>query len=244
MYVSRRVSGIAKAKDVNLDVEKQRYHKCCGYYGWGKIALVLDADDVCDRLRSEFTNLSIVAALFLTFTVPLITEPPDAIMEYTNESSITWLDPGLIQTFYVISCGGSVACQLATVTTAISMITNLNKCQATSGETGVMFIKSIFNPYNGLTGTIGPALYIGALSSWLCTMWVTIFTSVATYNNPMNIWAWQAILVALVFFVFLLQLSLGIMAEFHVMTPELSRFAENPEKHMKEISDEKDSCKK
>eukprot|EP01036_Dinobryon_divergens_P035373 gene35373-45817_t len=243
VFVSRRVSGISKAEDVTLTtlLSDGVMHKCSGYYGWGKIALLLDADAVCERLRSELTNLSIISALFLTFTVPLMTIPPDAIiMQYTNESSIEWLDPAIIQSFYVIACGGSVACQLATVTTAISMITNLNKCQATSGETGVVFIKSIFNPYNGLTGTIGPAMYIGSLASWMCTMCVTIITCAATYNNPVDIWAWHFILVALVFFVFLLQLSLGIMAEFHAMTPEMNRFAADPQKHMDEVKENKE----
>eukprot|EP01036_Dinobryon_divergens_P033669 gene33669-43516_t len=245
VYVSRRVSGISKAEDVTLVVPSEQtekdettmqpLHKCSGYYGWGKMALVLDPVEVCERVRSEFTNLSIVSALFLTITVPLLTIPPDAVMQFSNESSIAWLTTEVIQTFYVISCGGAVACQIATVTTAVSMITNLNKCQATSGETGVLFIKSIFNPYNGLTGTIGPMLYIGSLASWFWTMWVTIFTCIATFNSPMDIWAWHFALMALVCVVYIWQLSLGIMAEFHVMTPELNRFAADPQAHMDEM---------
>ena len=243
VYVSRRISGISKAEDVTLvvpseqtgETKTQPLHKCSGYYGWGKIALVLDPVEVCERVRSEFTNLSIVSALFLTITVPLLTIPPDAVMQLSNESSIAWLTTEVIQTFYVISCGGAVACQIATVTTAVSMITNLNKCQATSGETGVLFIKSIFNPYNGLTGTIGPMLYIGSLASWFWTMWVTIFTCIATFNSPVDIWAWHFALMALVCVVYIWQLSLGIMAEFHVMTPELNRFAADPQAHMDEM---------
>eukprot|EP01036_Dinobryon_divergens_P033561 gene33561-43371_t len=240
VYVSRRISGISKAEDVTLvvpseqtgETKTQPLHKCSGYYGWGKIALALDPVVVCERVRTEFTNLSIVSALFLTITVQLITVPPDAVMQYSNESSIDGLTAEIIQILYVIGCGAAVGCQIATVTTAVSMITNLNKCQGDSGEDGVMFIKSIFNPYNGLAGLIGPMLYIGSIASWLWTMWITMVTCIATYNNPMDIWAWVFILMAFIWMVFVLQLSLGIMTEFHVTTPGLDRFAKDPKSYI------------
>ena len=184
LFISRRVSGISKAEDVDLDpsssdAEVRRKHKCCGYYGWGKIAVVLDADVLCDRVRVEFSNMSLVAALFLTFTVPLLVDPPDAIMLYTNESSFPGFNPRLVQSLYVTFSSIAVAYQLTTVTTALLMITNLNKCQASSGESGVLFIKSIFSPYNGITGTIGPALYIATTLSVCATIWVTMLTCFA-----------------------------------------------------------------
>ena len=237
VYISRRVSGITKAEDVA--VSDKVMHKCSGYYGWGKIALLLDPEDVCERVRSEFTNLSIVSALFLTITVPLLTTPPDAILQFNNETSLDWLTTDLIQTFYVMACSAAVACQAATAICAVSMITNLNKCQAAGGETGVMFIKSIFNPYNGLTGVIGPVLYIGAMASGFWTMWVTVFTCAATFNSPIDIWIFHFILMFFVLIAFFMQLGLGIMAEFHVMTPELNTFAEEPNKYIDKRKEEK-----
>eukprot|EP01036_Dinobryon_divergens_P035728 gene35728-46351_t len=246
VYISRRVSGITKAEDVTLvpSDTSDVFHKCTGYYGWGKVSLILDPIDVCERVRTEFTNWSVVSALFLTITVPLITDPPDAVMQYTNESSVDWLNDQIIQTAYVIACGGAVACQVATTGTAISMITNLNKCQSTSGETGVMFIKSIFNPYNGITGAIGPLMYCGTIASCVWTIWITVFTCMATFNNPVDIWALHFILMLFVFCLYLLQLALGIMAEFHVMTPELNNFAKEPQTFIKNMEEEKQNRKK
>ena len=245
LFISRRVSGISKAEDVDLDpsssdAEVRRKHKCCGYYGWGKIAVVLDADVLCDRVRVEFSNMSLVAALFLTFTVPLLVDPPDAIMLYTNESSFPGFNPRLVQSLYVTFSSIAVAYQLTTVTTALLMITNLNKCQASSGESGVLFIKSIFSPYNGITGTIGPALYIATTLSVCATIWVTMLTCFATYNDPVDIWLIQFVVVIISFFIVFGQLLLGIMTEVHVMTPELSRFAANPQAQIVEINERKE----
>ena len=132
-----------------------------------------------------------------------------------------------------MACSAAVACQAATAICAVSMITDLNKCQAAGGETGVMFIKSIF------TGAIGSVLYIGAMASGFWTMWVTVFTCAATFNSPIDIWIFPFVLMICVLIAFFMQLGLGIMAQFHVMTPELNTFAEGPNEYIDKRKQEK-----
>ena len=42
---------------------------------------MLNPDQVQDLFKGEVTNLSIVAGLFLTVTIPLFMEPPDDVMD-------------------------------------------------------------------------------------------------------------------------------------------------------------------
>ena len=56
----------------------------------------------------------------------------------------------------------------------------------------MLFVKSIFNPYFGLVGLIGPMLYIGAIFSWCSTVVMSIVLLVASYEDmgqPNQLWA-------------------------------------------------------
>ena len=48
-----------------------------GYRGWG--SLMDDPDSLRERVCTEQMNNALVAALFLTITIPWFCEPPDSI---------------------------------------------------------------------------------------------------------------------------------------------------------------------
>ena len=165
LFFSRVVSGLYKCKAVQgSDGNDFRLHLgnsttpfyASGYFGWGKMCM-LEPDVVADKLKEEITNLSLIAALFLTITMPSLAEPP----EYVKDDYI-------YEFVFIFANGASVAGQLATVVVSLAILTNLNKC--VGAESRVLFIKSIFNPYNGITGIIGPMLYIGMSSYIIFTL--------------------------------------------------------------------------
>ena len=100
-----------------------------GFYGWGKKA-ILQPGTIVDAFTAEVTNLSLIAALTLTITIPIVNDPPMDI-----------LTTDLRCFFFVFIAGVSVIGQLCTVVVSIAMLTNIHKCV---GETaGVYFILSI-----------------------------------------------------------------------------------------------------
>ncbi len=169
---------------------------------------MLNPDSVKDIFSSEVTNLSIVAGLFLTMTIPLFFGPPDAVMD---GEGLQWI--------FFLAMGGAVAGQIATVVVSLTIITCLNKC--VGDESGVFFIKSVFNPHNGITGLIGPALYIGAIFSWAVTLLSALIAAFALYSVEegviyMFIFGW-------VLFVFIMAEFYGILAEIQCSKPEMEK---------------------
>lgn len=181
LLLSRRVSGIKSGNTVStvqvsggLFGETKVNYKPHGYFGWGKI-MMISPDTVVDTLQQELTNLSLVAALMLTITLPLVCCPGNDIAS----KNYSWL--------YITIGSASVAGQFTTVTSSLAIITNLNKTKVIKGRSGMLFVKSIFNPYYGLTGLIGPFLYLGAIFSWCSTVVMSIVLLCASYES-MNIY--------------------------------------------------------
>jgi hypothetical protein len=152
IYISRRVSGIFDTPAIN-DPKLPANWKASGYFGFGKVALI-SPSSLVDKFMSEITNLSVVAALFLTITIPLL----------IDGDVIVLLDDNYKKFFFILLAGSSVIGQLSTAVIALSLVTNLNKC--IGDESRVLFVLSIFNPRNGITGFMGVALYLGAIFSW------------------------------------------------------------------------------
>ena len=86
---------------------------------------MINPDAVVDTLIQELTNLSLVAALMLTITLPLVCAPQSSIAS----KNYSWL--------YLLVGGGSVAGQFATVTSSLGIITNLNKAKVNGGKSGI-----------------------------------------------------------------------------------------------------------
>jgi len=130
LFISRRVSGIKYKESLSKktvsggNFGKDTFYKPHGYYGWGKI-IMINPDKVVDTLIQELTNLSLVAALMLTITLPLVCAPQSSIAS----KNYSWL--------YLLVGGGSVAGQFATVTSSLGIITNLNKAKVNGGRSGI-----------------------------------------------------------------------------------------------------------
>jgi len=71
----------------------------------------------------------------------------------------------------------------------------------------------LFNPYNGLTGMIGPMLYLGAMFSWCSTVVMSIILTFSSYEGmgqPNGYWSIYFVLMMAPFGgYFFLQLPLG-----------------------------------
>ena len=96
------------------------------------------------------------------------------------------------------------------------MLTNVHKCVGESA--GIYFILSIFNPYNGLRGIIGPALYLGAIISWVMTIFYTVFTIWIKFDIDFNFhtYLWPLLYTLLIIygcFLYILALVYGTFAE-------------------------------
>ena len=228
VWISRRVSGLVDEDNNGTKGKKSR--RASGYFGWGKI-MILQPTKVTERFRTELTNLSIVGALFLTITIPLINSPPPTILiPFADGQNYQWL--------FVLLLGSAIAGQITTVTTSLSMITSLTKCEVEGTVSGLNFVKSIFNPYNGLTGAIGPALYIGGAFSWTTTLFVTILIASNTYTYPNTIWMLYLIIELYAFGAYIIVLTLGVMAEIKCSKSELEKFCKNPTEYYNEYIDD------
>ncbi len=102
IFISRRVSGIFDTPAIN-DPKLPKNWKASGYFGFGKVALI-SPSSLVDKFMSEITNLSVVAALFLTITIPLL----------IDGDVIALLDDNYRKFFFILLAGSSVIGQLST----------------------------------------------------------------------------------------------------------------------------------
>jgi hypothetical protein len=175
-YFSRAASGLSGTKKIND-------HFAHGYFGWGAI-IMLKPDEATDRFKDEITNISIVAALMLTLTLPLLVDPPlsvcddSAISSDYDETLCNILNP-----LFLLIAGVSVWGPIVVASTAVLVLTSFNKCYVKNTESGNYLIKSLFNPYNGLTGFIGPGLYLGVMLCYSATIWMSFILVVSNYQE-------------------------------------------------------------
>ncbi len=230
LWLSRRVSGIYDSKIVvNADsIDDDRFKKykgnvikwesknkeypempysgfwASGFYGWGKKA-ILQPGTIVDTFTAEVTNLSLIAALMLTISIPIVNDPPMDILT-TDVKKI----------FFVILVGCSIVGQFITLVCSISILTNIHKC--VGGSAGVYLVLSIFDPYNGFRGAIGPGLYLTALASWIMNIFYTVFIIWIKFDVDLNFhtYAWPLMYTGFIVVgiaVYLLCLVYGIYAE-------------------------------
>lgn len=174
LWISRKVSGLSSDESsVVHNVDDFEYKKgfyASGYFGWGKNIMLKDPGEITDAFKDELVNITIIAALFLTITIPMLTGTPDSFSQiYIDDIGAD---------LYALIIGVAVVGQLATTVVALSILTNINK--VVGDDAGVLFIKSLFNPRNGITGILGPALYVGAIFSWMSTLaavWIIVFVT-------------------------------------------------------------------
>lgn len=139
VFFSRRISGVFGTKALQIEGFGKQGFKATGLYGWGK-KIMLDKGSAKDNFISEVQNLSIVSALFITVVLPLVVQPPDCVMQA----------PISQQGAYVFISGAALIGQIATAVVSLAILTNLNKC--VGEDAGPLYIMSLFNPYNGITG--------------------------------------------------------------------------------------------
>ena len=120
-----------------------------------------DPEALRERVVAEQTNNALVAALFLTLTIPWLCDPPDAVA--TDEA-------------FAVLVILSISFQFITLGSSICIMTEMNKLD---GEGAVQVAKRLY-PGPPTIG-IGGFAFVFANASWIATLVAVVYASCRVY---------------------------------------------------------------
>ena len=136
-----------------------------GYRGWGP--LMDDPDSLRERVCTEQMNNALVAALFLTMTIPWFCEPPDSV--HGNELVPDWI--------FGIMVLLSLTFQFISLSMSITIIGVVNKL------TGVDVVHAVQQLWSDNGFRAGPIAFLFSNLSWISTAITALYAGSFAYSS-------------------------------------------------------------